>query len=167
MKKLRWALIYFYIGYTSIVVLFMALSFIPDSLRSIITFIVTSFLFYELACRYLKKVRADIRKLLLHIVSIAALWAILSVGMDVLLIDILMPLIMKGHIEFVFFSQQSDLYWFQFPMFFVSSYFASLVYSKEERLIRFSARRREFDEATLDSHYSVNTSFKELPKDLL
>lgn len=131
MQRLYWATTYFVIGYAIIVATMTALYQLPSSLKASIGMVIASILFVDLAYRYFKRTgEAGKAVSRISVIKVMALWALLSVGLDILLLAIITPLVATGELNLTFFSQQSSLYWAQFPMFFVFGFVAQAMYNR-------------------------------------
>ncbi|MCB0505625.1 MAG: hypothetical protein KDC58_08990 [Cyclobacteriaceae bacterium] len=131
MRKLYWATTYFVIGYAIVVATIVSLYQLPSSLRSSIGIIIASVVFVDLAYRFFKRTTEEgISVSWKSVVKLMSYWAFLSIGLDVLLLVVIIPLMATGTLNLQFFEQQCSLYWVQFPMFFVFGFVAQAMYNR-------------------------------------
>ena len=131
MQKLYWAITYFVIGYAIVLVTVTSLYQVPGPLKTSIGMITATFVFVDLCYRYFKKTNeSGVCIRFKSVLGLMTLWALLSIGLDILLLVILMPMISNGSLDWSFFNQQSPLYWVQFPLFYVFGFVAQAIYNR-------------------------------------
>ena len=131
MQKVYAATRYFIIGYSILVAMMTLLYYLPSSLKSSIGFVVAAIVFVDLSYRFFKKSNLNVQPISWQtVIGWMTYWAILSIALDVLLLVILMPLLSTGSISWAFFKQQPDIYWFQFPMFYVFGFVGQAIYNR-------------------------------------
>ena len=130
MKKLYWATTYFVIGYALIVAIVVMMSAVPGQLIRVFTFVLSSIIFTEMALRYFKKIGQNDHQTKQSALLLGVYWSILSISIDIALMVILLPLLNHGAISWVFFEQQSSLYWLQFPLLIATTVAGNFIYSK-------------------------------------
>lgn len=131
MQKLYWATTYFVIGYAIIVATIVSLYQLPPSIRTGIGMVIATIVFVDLSYRFFKKScepGSTIRWQ--SVVKLMSYWAVLSIGLDVLLLVVIVPLVATGSLNLHFFEEQPYMYWAQFPMFFVFGFVAQAMHNR-------------------------------------
>lgn len=131
MQKIYWAVTYFVIGYTIVVLTVVSFYQIPGFLRTSIGMTTAAIVFSDLAYRYFRRTT----ELTTHVswkrvIRLMTLWAGLSIGLDTLILVVVIPLIATGHLNLQFFAQQPTIYWVQFLLFYVIGFVAQSMYNR-------------------------------------
>ncbi len=134
MQKIYSSTSYFIIGYTIIaatVTLMSTLTLVPPPLRSSIGMVVAAIAFVDLSYRFFRKHTPENENVAFKdVIKLMAYWAVLSFGLDVLILVIILPLIASGSMSLAFFSQQPSIYWLQFPMMFIFGFVSQAIYNR-------------------------------------
>ena len=131
MQKLYSATTYFIIGYTIITAIITSLYFLPGAVRASLGAVLAAIIFVDMCYRYFKKcLPVDETVKLKSVIMVMAYWAVLSISLDILIMVVALPIIANGDVNWIFFSQQPTMYWFQFPMFFVFGLVAQAIYNR-------------------------------------
>jgi hypothetical protein len=128
--KIKWSTTYFMIGYAIISGIVVILSAVPGEIIRILSFVISAALFTELAVRCLKKIYHGNGNLFHQTLLLGLFWGFLSFSTDVLLMVVLLPLINSGEVSWYILSQQSYLYWLQFPVLITSTLTGGYILSK-------------------------------------
>jgi len=142
-KNLSRASLLFVIGYVAAVGISVILFPVNPGLRSIIVFGIVQIVFMEMHFVYLSKVNCAINHCFSEVLKVGALWALMSLLLDILLFVLIIPLAINGNSEWVFFSTQPIWYWLQFPMMIGTGLLARNTYIKVCEIRSLAARKEE------------------------
>ncbi len=142
-KNFSIASLLFLVGYVAAVGLSVILFPINSGLRYIIIFGMVQIIFTEMHYVYLSRAHCDINRCFSEVIKVGSLWALMSIGLDILLFMIVIPAVMNGGIDLGFFNTQPAWYWMQFPMMIGTGLFARITYIKVFRIREVAAQNEE------------------------